>query len=323
MRNLLAYLKYRRMALAVYGVTIAVLLAIGALTQTDPLVTRYALLLIGVLMLALLVFDGLSYAAKLAALEQFDTETGKLPAAHDALEAQYQALILRERQTYRRYRDAQSTARAEALEYYTLWVHQIKTPIAALRLLLDESAQDGAALAELFRIEQYADLALRYVKLDSISADLVITRCALLPIVSASIKKYALAFIRRNLTVSIGALPESVTTDAKWLAFILEQIISNSVKYTKVGGVNVYGDGDALVIADTGIGIRPDDLPRIFEKGFTGYNGRLDLRASGIGLSLAKRAADALGIVLTATSAIGSGTQIRLTFPAPDRFDAF
>ena len=105
------------------------------------------------------------------------------------------------------------------------------------------------------------------------------------------------------------------------LGFILEQLLSNSVKYTRTGGVRIYMENAALVVEDTGIGIRKEDLPRIFEKGYTGYNGRMDTRASGIGLYLVKRAADGLGISISVTSEVGKGTRVSLRFPAYDEFE--
>ena len=133
-------------------------------------------------------------------------------------------------------------------------------------------------------------------------------------------EKYALLFIHQGLSVEIGPLAETVVSDKKWLSFLLEQIISNGAKYTHTGGMRIYMEGERLVLEDTGIGIRPEDLPRIFERGYTGYNGRLDSRASGIGLYMAKRVADALGIALAVESQLDQGTRVFLRFPDRDAF---
>ena len=207
-------------------------------------------------------------------------------------------------------------------DYYTLWAHQIKTPIAAMELVLrqDTSPQAEVLKQELFKVQRYAELALQYNKLQDLASDLVITRCDLNAILRECVKKYALLFIHQGLSVEIAPMTETVVSDKKWLGFLLEQIISNGAKYTHTGGMRIYMDGERLVLADTGIGIRPEDLPRIFERGYTGYNGRLDSRASGIGLYMAKRVADALGIALAVESQLDQGTRVFLRFPDGDAF---
>ncbi len=319
MRKFLGYLHYRRLPLMLYAATCAVFAAVCALAGLNWQIVCYALLLVGFFLFILLLIDGARYLHLLRALTRFDETAMLLPAPRDAVETAYQGLLRGQAEKFRRYRGEQAASRADALDYYTLWVHQIKTPIAALRLLLDNGTQN-AAKRELFKIEQYADLALRYVKLEDISSDLVADACRLSPIVRACVRKFSLLFIWQKLSVRIDPLPETVVSDARWLAFILEQIIGNSIKYTRSGGVHIYFENGALTVSDTGIGIRAGDLPRIFEKGFTGCNGRLDARASGIGLYLAKKAADALSIGLSASSEVGAGTSISLTFPAQDAF---
>ena len=191
-----------------------------------------------------------------------------------------------------------------------------------MRLLLGDEAGERERLLrmELFRVEQYADLALKFVKLGDISSDLVAEYCDLNEIAHAAVKKYSLLFVCSKLSVSIEPLSERVPTDAMWLEFILCQLLSNSLKYTRTGGVRIYMEDGGLVVRDTGIGIRKEDLPRIFEKGYTGYNGRMDTRASGIGLYLAKRTADALRISISVESAPGAGTRVTLRCPADDAF---
>ena len=150
----------------------------------------------------------------------------------------------------------------------------------------------------------------------------MVERCDLNEIAHAAVKKYSLLYIYSKLSVEIGTLSKDVPCDRMWLGFILEQLLSNSVKYTRSGGVKLYMEGGSLVVEDSGIGIRKEDLPRIFEKGYTGYNGRMDTRASGIGLYLVKRAADALGIAISVTSELGKGTRVMLRFPVFDEFNA-
>ena len=209
----------------------------------------------------------------------------------------------------------QDTRDQEMLDYYTTWVHQIKTPIAAMKLMLEneDSDENSRLLAELFRIEQYADSALSYLRLDHTS-DYVFRTYSLDSILKQAIHKYAPLFVQSRVRLVYDSTPISVLTDEKWLLLILEQILSNSVKYTPPGGtvtITVTPE-KVLCIADTGIGIAPEDLPRIFEKGFTGYNGRTDKKATGLGLYLCRRAAEKLSVRLWAESTPGQGTALFL-----------
>ena len=197
-------------------------------------------------------------------------------------------------------------------EYYTLWVHQIKTPIAAIRLTLQsEDTKISRQLTdELFRIEQYVEMVLCYLRLDSQSTDYVFKNYELDGIIKQALHRYAGQFIRKNLKLIYTPLEVSVTTDEKWLLFVIEQLLSNAVKYTPDGGTIEIGLNSpaTLFIRDTGIGIAPGDLPLIFSKGYTGYNGRTDKRASGIGLYLCSRICKNLGHGISAESEVDKGS---------------
>lgn len=199
-------------------------------------------------------------------------------------------------------------------EYYTMWVHQIKTPISAMRLILQSSdSESNRRLSdELMKIEQYVDMALCYVRLESDSNDLVIKHYRLDDIVKKSVRKFSSQFIGKKLSLDYNELGTDVLTDEKWLSFIIGQLLSNAIKYTDRGSVSIYmkpgTDRKILCIADTGIGIDPADLPRIFDNGYTGLNGRYDMKASGIGLYLCRCTADMLGIDITAQSELGKGS---------------
>lgn len=197
-------------------------------------------------------------------------------------------------------------------DYYTLWAHQIKTPIAAMRLLLQEEPQPELE-GELLKIEQYVEMVLGYLRLGSESTDYVFRDCGLDALLRQSVRKYARLFILKKISLDFRETGKTVLTDEKWLSFVIEQLLSNAVKYTPEGGrVRIYGDGDTLVIADSGIGIRPEDLPRVFEKGFTGFNGREDKKSTGIGLYLCRQVMDRLGHDLSIASRPGQGTLARL-----------
>lgn len=199
----------------------------------------------------------------------------------------------------------------DTLDYYTAWVHQIKTPIAVMRFQLnsEDTDQNRALLSELFRIEQYVDMVLQYIRLGSKSNDLVIKEYNLDDLIRETIRKYASSFIQRRLRMDFQPTGRTIVTDKKWFSLILEQFLSNAIKYTQTGGITIrVDDQDRLCIIDTGIGIAEEDLPRIFDKGFTGKNGRIGQKSSGLGLYLAKRASDLLRRPVGVESRMGEGT---------------
>lgn len=248
--------------------------------------------------------------------EKFLVGLEDLPSPENIIEEDYQRLLLQGLEVQRSQTLKQDAQRAEMMEYYTLWVHQIKTPIAAMRLILQESeAQERSELtAELFKIEQYVEMVLSYLRLESPSSDLVIRRQPLLPIVKQAVRKYAPLFIRKKLALALDVDEDCmVLTDEKWLAFVIEQILSNALKYTSSGSIHIYMEQPlTLVIEDTGMGIAAEDLPRLFEKGFTGYNGREDKRATGLGLYLSRRILQRLGHMISLDSQEGKGTQVKI-----------
>jgi signal transduction histidine kinase len=205
----------------------------------------------------------------------------------------------------------------EMSDYYTLWAHQIKTPIAAMKLLL-QNTESQAETKELFKIEQYVDMVLHYLRLESMSSDFLFKQYALRDIVNQAVKKHAVLFINSRLSFNMSEFSSTVVTDEKWLLFVIEQIISNALKYTLRGSISIdvetTPEKTMLIIKDTGIGIRPEDLPRIFERGFTGYNGRLDKKSSGIGLYLCKQILDKLAHTIVVTSEVGKGTRVCICF---------
>ena len=196
------------------------------------------------------------------------------------------------RQELRRQLGAAETRRGETVAYYTAWVHQIKTPIAAMRLTLQGEDTPAARrlTAELGRIEQYVDMVLTYLRLEEGGSDYVIRPCSVDEVVRAAVRRFAGEFIDRRIRLDYEPVQWETVTDGKWLTFVVEQLLSNALKYTgQEGVIRIYRQGDELCIADTGMGIAPEDLPRVFQMGYTGQNGRLDRRSSGIGLYLCRR----------------------------------
>ncbi|WP_295212245.1 sensor histidine kinase [Ruminococcus sp.] len=232
------------------------------------------------------------------------------PEAKSPVEAEYIAMIEKLCAINRDSITAYQTERSEALDYYTTWVHQIKTPISVMQMILqrEDTDEHRELSAELFRVEQYAEMALSYVRLDSDSRDLVIKDLDLDSVIRKSIRRYAAQFIRRKLVLKYSGTEVKVLSDEKWLAFIIEQLLSNAVKYTESGSVEISVSGEVLAIKDTGIGIASEDIPRIFEKGFTGYNGRENSKSTGLGLYLCKKSAQMLGHKIWAQSETGQGS---------------
>lgn len=236
-----------------------------------------------------------------------------LPTPRGLLEEDYQALI-RALCSHRAQLSAENENRLRDMtDYYTFWAHQIKTPIAALGLLLQERPDSAPLEVELLKIEQYVEMVLSYLRLDSASTDYVLQDCGLDDVLRGAVRKLAKMFILKKISLDFQETGKTVLTDGKWLGFVVEQVLSNALKYTPEGGaIRVYGDGDTVVVADSGIGIRPEDLPRVFEKGFTGYNGRTERKSTGIGLYLSRQVCERLGHGITVTSRPGQGTLVRL-----------
>ena len=244
-----------------------------------------------------------------------------LPPAGDLLEADYQALLTAVAAHRTRLLARERDRLEDMTDYYTLWAHQIKTPMAAAGLLLQEDPPPREALeAELLKIGQYVDMVLGYLRLDSDATDYVFQDTDLDALLRQAVRKFARLFILKHISLDFQETGRTVLTDGKWLSFVVEQLLSNALKYTPAGGtVRIYGDGETLVIADTGIGIREEDLPRIFEKGFTGYNGRTGQKSTGIGLYLCRRVTEKLNHDLTIVSRPGQGTLARLDLSRKQR----
>ncbi|WP_296140958.1 HAMP domain-containing sensor histidine kinase [uncultured Anaerococcus sp.] len=202
---------------------------------------------------------------------------------------------------------------AEFKEYVSMWTHQVKTPLFSLNLILkDHPVDDHAAKAEVFEIEEYIETLLSYMRLESLSTDFVFEQADLDELISSSIKKYSKVFIKKKNKVNFVPTNLKLTTDRKWFALILDQILSNSNKYTQEGEISFYIDDKNLIIEDTGIGIRKEDLPRVFDKSYTGYNGRIYKKSTGIGLNLVKIAAENLSIDVSIESKVDVGTKVIL-----------
>ena len=274
-----------------------------AVTVLYPMILGFAAIL------AAGVFDYISTLRKHKRLLRQD-----IPETISPLEKDYQEIITRLKEEEEFSPQKANSDYNNMVEYYTVWAHQIKTPIASMRLQIQSVDSDLARRldGELNRIEAYVEMVLTFLRLDSDSTDYVIREIDLDDVIKPAIRKFARDFITKKLSMDFTETNFKVISDEKWLSFVIEQVLSNAVKYTNNGGIKIYMESGVLCVEDTGIGISAEDLPRVFENGYTGFNGREDKRASGIGLYLCKRICDNLGHKISAESTPGVGTKIRI-----------
>lgn len=321
---------YMRDRAAMFGcllICYGTLFLIGYLYDIPFEKTRYIAEFSGAGVFLCLLVDILKYAERWKELKRCiatsDTYPGMFYTVPGDLEALYRSMIAKMRQEKEELIFEDQKRYTEMMDYYGMWAHQIKTPIAAMRILVQsgmdrEENEENQKLfrqlqMELFKTEQYVEMVLSYLKIGDIAKDMVLERCDLGKVVRQAVKKYSRLFILQKLSLEMGEIAEIVLTDEKWLSFVVEQILSNALKYTKSGSVSIYLEQEGvLVIKDTGIGISAEDLPRIMEKGHTGYNGRIDKRSTGIGLYLCKKVMDKLHHQLRIDSEDGKGTKVVL-----------
>ena len=210
------------------------------------------------------------------------------------------------------------SGRRELKDYFSLWVHQVKTPITAAKLILDNNVDDRETKvkAQIMYIEQYCDMAINYLKLMNTETDMDIAELSLDEIIKSILKKYSAIFILNRITLNYEPIAETVVSDARWLSIMIEQFVSNALKYTKKGSVTISYDKEnsVLYIRDTGMGIRSEDIPKIFDRGYSGLNGRMNEKSSGLGLFLAKEIGKRLSVEIEVNSEVGKGSEFGLHF---------
>ncbi|MEG2814131.1 MAG: sensor histidine kinase, partial [Oscillospiraceae bacterium] len=241
--------------------------------------------------------------------------TDKLPQISTIDDNDYQNIIILLYEERHMLETKMNNKYTDMIQYYTVWVHQIKTPIASMYLSLqnDDSALSRKLSVELFRIEQYVEMVLMFLRLNSETTDYVIKEYNLDTLIKQSVKRFSSEFIKKKISLIYQPVNYHVITDEKWLSFIIEQVLSNALKYTTSGFIKIYmTENNVLSIEDSGIGIAPENLPRIFENGYTGYTGRMDKKASGIGLYLCKTICNKLNHDIFATSQLEKGTTIHI-----------
>jgi len=328
MKTFLSYLKERAGVLAAAPVMGAAAAFLFFLYDLPFAALGYILVVTGVVCAVLFVVPGyVRYTRRVRRFRELRENLMALPAPGQAAGTLPESLLLESvGALHARLREAEAEhikRQSDMMAYYTLWVHQVKTPIAAMRLILQSQpqAESGALGQELFKIERYVEMVLGYLRLETISEDLRLEECDVRRLAARAAKKFAPQFIYKRLSLDLEDFHLRAVTDEKWLLFVLEQLLSNAVKYTQTGGVRIAAEeGDVLLIEDTGAGIAAEDLPRVFQRGFTGRNGREDATSTGLGLYLVKRVLDTLQTPVEMRSELGEGTQIRLYLhrgPAP------
>ena len=203
--------------------------------------------------------------------------------------------------------------------YFLMWLHQIKTPMTVSKLLLEkpDETTNTKLKMQLMYIEQYINMAMNYLKMIDHSTDMDITQVNLDDIIKNLLKKYSLLFIHNHISLEYQSNLAYVISDSQWLTILIEQILSNALKYTENGKIAIQylEDKHALEIRDTGIGIRSEDIPKIFDRGYSGFNGRMNEKSSGLGLYLARKISERLNIQIEVESKLSQGSVFRLVFP--------
>lgn len=319
MKLFIAYIKDKLTVIITFALFVAVLVVTFALYQLPIQAVLYPTILNFFIGFVIIAFDFNRTVKNFRELDRIKSLTAdmitSLPQISNVYDSEYNEIIHNLKEEVIRIEKETSEKYSDMMDYYSVWVHQIKTPIASMRLTLqnDDSALSRTILSDLSRIEQYVGMVLAYLRLDSESSDYVFKEYSVDEIIKKTIKKFSSEFIGRKLSLYLEPCDLTIVTDEKWFSFVIEQVLSNALKYTRKGSIKISMPQPSLLcIEDTGIGIAEEDLPRVFEKGYTGGNGRTDRHASGLGLYLCKRICDNLSIGITAESKLNQGTRMYL-----------
>lgn len=322
MKLLISYFRNRLYYIVIILVFIGTFIIPFLLYHLPISLFLYALTLASGVTFLLFVRDYLVFAAKhrklIQMLDQEVFQMADVPRSDNQIEEDYTELLCRLYRNQTKLLSEADRRNTEVMEYYTMWAHQIKVPIAAMRLLLQADtgfSKKEELRKELFKTEQYVEMALQFVRMDCMTQDLILKEYVLYDMVKQAVRKYSLLFIYNKLNLNLEEFDCTVITDEKWFVFVLEQILSNAIKYTPSGSVSIYLDPHepkTLVIEDSGIGIEKEDISRVFDKGFTGYNGRMNKKSTGIGLYLSKQILTKIGHRIKISSEVGKGTAVRI-----------
>ena len=315
MKLFLKYIRQYWVSAVMFALFTVIFLSVFALYDLQIEAVIYACVICGFAALVVTVVHFILFRKKYLERRQIADNitlmTEKLPEATTPLEEQYTEMLEKLRAVCYDNQSRYIEERGDSIDYFTRWVHQIKTPISVMQMILQSEDTDEyrTLSAELFKIEQYANMVLCWFRLDSKANDFVFENVPLDKVIRAAIRKYAPLLIHKKIQIIYDETDITVLSDEKWLLFIIEQLLSNAVKYTENGSVTIsLSDDKVLQVKDTGIGIAEEDLPRIFEKGYTGYNGRAGQKSTGLGLYLCKKATDKLSHKIYAKSRVGIGS---------------
>lgn len=316
--NLTQYLKQRLIIVVLLLTIISIFTVIRLLEYGSIENLVYALILALFFIVIFGFYDYYRYTKSIKAIHtnlQIINSDGTLCDLDD-LDENYLKLLHTLEQ---RLQSLKSTALANATDqedYYSLWVHQIKVPITAIDLTLQASPNPNPLVIqnEVLKIRQYVDMVLNFIKINGLQNDFVFKTFDIDLCIKLALHKLAPLFIQKKLNLVYPSQSAFVLSDIKWIDFVVEQLLSNAIKYTNKGTVTIEFKDDVLTISDTGLGIEQSDLPRIFEKGYTGYNGRINQHASGLGLYLTKSILDKLNHPIRITSKVDFGTQVCIDF---------
>ncbi|ATD54326.1 sensor histidine kinase [Clostridium chauvoei] len=321
---LISYYKDKLSIIIKFLVFMGIFFLVYSLYHLPLGVFLYAALIVSTLAFLFSLYDFNIYYNKhkvlISVLNEVEYSLDKLPKSNSLINKDYENIIEALYNNKTNLKTDLDSKYENTVNYYTMWAHQIKTPISAFSMIvqsMDSSVEKNMMKQELFKINEYVDMVLYYVRLENLSYDLKLQEYSLKEIIKGAIKKYSATFVYKKIALDLEDITCNIITDEKWITFVIEQILSNSLKYTNKGTISIYMDKESkntLVIEDTGIGIVEEDVSQIFEKGFTGYNGRRDKKSTGIGLYLCNEIATRLSHKLYVTSKVGVGTKVYIDF---------
>lgn len=319
MKLFMHYLKDRLFFIMIYMVSVLVCLCVFKLYDLELEAFAYAFMILCVLLVVCFLFDYYKYYKKhqtRVTLRSNSNVSLSCDLQDSSLIGEdYHEILVAMKEYHDQYVESSESKMHDLEDYFTMWVHQAKLPIAAMKLLLeDEKLSRSEIKLQLLRMDQYTDMVLAYLRLNSTHTDFLFKELELDDLIRQSIRRFSTEFIRKHIQLQFKETGDVILSDEKWLVFVLEQILSNSLKYTNENGlISIYMKSkNILVIEDNGIGISASDLNRVFEKGYTGINGRSDKTASGLGLYLCKNILDMLNHKIRIESSVGKGTRVLL-----------
>lgn len=315
MTLLISYIKDHLSWVLVWAFSLLFLLFLFVLYRLHLEIYIFFFLIVFLLAIVFLGCDFLQYRRIHKILSKYNADTVHL-ALDEKVRNLYQKDLFRLLQIQNEKLEAVANDKdrfiQENTDFYTMWIHQVKLPIAAMNLLLEEEEVDRPSYkTQLLRLDQYTDMVLAAIRMHSKQSDFLFSWVSLDSMIRTSIRYFSTQFIINNIRLEYETVDLKIITDEKWFVFVLEQVLSNSLKYTNKNGViQIYLEQDWLVIEDNGIGIDQSDLARVFEKGFTGYNGRSYLKATGMGLYLCKEILSKLSSSIRIESKLGQYTKV-------------